>query len=49
MTQVKNLDSKKFTTKQNTEFTKKIFNEFIKSKARDFIFLSSVKAVRDSY
>lgn len=44
----KNLDSKIYY-ETNTEFTKKIFNEFIKSEARDFIFLSSVKAVRDSY
>ena len=34
----KNLDSKIYY-ETNTEFTKKIFNEFIKSEARDFIFL----------
>lgn len=31
----------------NTEFTKKVFNAFIKSKAQVFIFVSSVKAVAD--
>ena len=33
----------------NTELTIKVFDNFLKSNASDFIFLSSVKAARDSY
>ncbi len=33
----------------NAELTIKVFDNFLKSNASDFIFLSSVKAVRDSY
>lgn len=32
----------------NTELTKKLFNTFLQSNARDFIFLSSVKAAADT-
>lgn len=34
--------------KVNTELTKKIFNEFLNSNIRDFIFFSSVKATADT-
>jgi nucleoside-diphosphate-sugar epimerase len=40
-------DSKSYY-KTNTELTIQVFDNFLKSNASDFIFLSSVKAVRDS-
>ena len=42
------LDSKIYY-KTNTDLTIQVFDNFLKSNASDFIFLSSVKAVRDSY
>ena len=42
------LDSKIYY-ETNTELTIKVFDNFLKSNASDFIFLSSVKAARDSY
>jgi len=33
----------------NTEYTKKIYDYFLESKASTFIFISSVKAVKDTY
>ena len=42
------LDSKSYF-EVNTDLTIKVFDNFLKSKAYDFIFLSSVKAVVDSY
>jgi nucleoside-diphosphate-sugar epimerase len=35
--------------KANTDLTKKIFDKFLKSSSKIFIFMSSVKAVRDNY
>jgi nucleoside-diphosphate-sugar epimerase len=42
------LDSKSYY-ETNTELTIQVFDNFLKSNASDFIFLSSVKAVRDNY
>lgn len=45
---LKNTNNSKLYYKINTDYTKKVFDKFLKSETKIFIFISSVKAVADS-